>query len=111
MKPDARFLYKDPIFWANVKSISQLVSYSKGERIKAPNIDEIKVRLPTVSLTFHHIFDEDNALTSLGKDLLDYFQYRADIINNTVKANLMRVDEAASIFVPLFLEYHQKLGF
>jgi|SRR5579859_6695599 len=111
MKPDVRFLHKDPIFWANVKSISQLVSYSKGEQIKVPGIEEIKAKLPVGGLTFQHILDENNVLTSLGKDLLDYFQYRAHVINNDVKANLMRVDEAARIFAPLFLEYHQKLGF
>ena len=111
MKPDVRFLHKDPIFWANVKSISQLVSYSKGEQIKVPGIEEIKARLPVVGLTFKHILDENGALTGMGNDLLDYFQYRANVINNDVKANLMRVDEAARIFVPLFLEYHQKLGF
>ena len=111
MKPEARFLHKDPIFWANVKSISQLVNYSKGEQIKVPGIDEIKAKLPAVGLTFKHILDENDALTGLGKDLLDYFQCRADVINNDVKASLMRVDEAARIFVPLFLEYHQKLGF
>lgn len=111
MKPDVRFLHKAPVFWANVKSISQLVSYSKGEQIKVPGIEEIKAKLPAVGLTFQHILDENDTLTRLGKDLLDYFQYRSDVINNDVKANLMRVDEAARIFVQLFLDYHQKLGF
>ena len=111
MKPEVRFLHKGPIFWANVKSISQLVSYSKSEQINVPGIEEIKAKLPTVGLTFKHIVDENGTLTALGKDLLDYFQYRADVINRDVKANLMRVDEAASLFVPLFLDYHQKLGF
>jgi hypothetical protein len=111
MKPDARFLHKDLIFWANVKSISQLVSYSKGEQIKAPSIEEIKAKLPSVGLTFGHIIDENSVLTAMGKNLLDYFQYRAHVINNDVKANLMRVEEVASIFVPLFLDYHQKLRF
>lgn len=111
MKPDARFLHKDLVFWANVKSISQLVNYSRGKQIKVPSIEEIKAKLPTVGLTFRHIIDEGGAPTILGKNLLDYFQYRANVINNDVKANLMRVDEAASIFVPLFLDYHQKLRF
>lgn len=111
MRPNVRFLHRDPIFWANVKSISQLVSYSKDAQIKVPGIEEIKAKLPTVGLTFEHIIDENSALTVPGRDLLDYFQYRADVINNDVEANLMRVDEAASIFVPLFLDYHQKLGF
>lgn len=111
MKPNLRFLGQDAIFWANIKSISQLVSYSKGEQIKVPGIEEIKAKLPAVGLTFKHIIDEDGTLTALGKDLLDYFQYRADMLNKDVKANLIRVDEAARIFVPLFLDYHQKLGF
>lgn len=111
MKPDARFLHKDLIFWANVKSISQLVSYSEDEQIKVPDIEEIKAKLLKVGLTFKHIFDENGTLTTLGQDLFNYFQYRANVINNDVRANLMRVDEAAGIFVPLFLDYHQKLGF
>jgi len=111
MKPEMRFLHKDPIFWANVKSISQLVNYSKGEQIKVPGIEEIKAKLPIVGLTFKHIIDENGTLTALGKDLLDYFQYRADVLNNTVEANLMRVEEAASIYVSLFLNYYQKMGF
>lgn len=111
MKPDVRFLHKDPIFWANVKSISQLVNYSKGEQIKVPGIEEIKTKLPTVGLTFKHIIDENGTLTTLGKDLFYYFQYRADVLNNTVEANLMRVEEAASIYVSLFLNYYQKMGF
>ncbi|MBZ3286397.1 hypothetical protein IPR19_19780 [Xanthomonas perforans] len=40
----------------------------------------------------------DNQITQLGERLQNYFAYRADILNHTVRPNLMDVEEADALF-------------
>ena len=102
MKPNEQFLHLDPIFWANVKLISQLVDYAKDGQVKVPVIDEITTKLQERGLSFAHIIDETNRLTNFGETLLQYFQYRADILNSVVKSTLMDVEEAKKTFIDLY---------
>lgn len=45
--------------------------------------------------------DKKGSLTKKGKILIEYFTFRAEFLNNYVEPNLMKVDEAATLFKQL----------
>lgn len=104
MKPNQRFRNKPKDFWANVRTISQQVGYTlRGEgQVKIPTISEIKSAYKALGLNLHRIVDDKNVLTDFGNDLLEYFKYRADVLNTFVKPRLMNPDRARSEFNNLY---------
>jgi hypothetical protein len=98
LKADDRFLRQPPEFWANVRTISQEVGYTnRGTRaIHIPTIEEIRHEFIQLGLTTNHIADRSNAPTAFGKLLFAYFRFRAGVLNDTVRAQLMN-KEAAEI--------------
>ena len=100
MKPDSRFLMQPKIFWANVRTISQQVGYTaKGtKQIKVPSFDDISTAYADIGLTTAHINDYKGKLTPFGKMLMEYFQYRADILNTFVEPRLMDKNQAKRLF-------------
>lgn len=107
MKANKIFLNSSPDFWANVKLLSQHIGYTqrgKNSLIKIPTSIEIKNAYKELSL-------DELALTS-EKDnkilidlLLNYFEYRANSLNNIVSNNLMNKEEATSKFKELLKEH------
>ena len=85
MIADARFLKQPPAFWADVRTISQAVGYTKRRKgegrgkgeIRVPTLDDIKAKYKKRGLQFKHILDPTGAPTPLGQKLLDYFSFRA----------------------------------
>jgi hypothetical protein len=51
-----------------------------------------------LGLTYGHIIDERARPTKFGKLLLEYFEYRADVLNQFVKLRLMSKDQARACF-------------
>ncbi|MEN6451099.1 MAG: hypothetical protein ABFC96_11460 [Thermoguttaceae bacterium] len=100
MKPDQRFLKLPKHFWANVRTISQKLGYTeRAERvIKVPSLDEIQKALLDLGLESSHLLDDGGIVTPLGQSLQDYFEFRADILNNSVERLLMTAEEAAKLF-------------
>lgn len=101
MKPDPRFLGQEKTLWANVRTISQEVGYTQlggTKAIKVPTVGEIRAKYRELQLSTDHLFAADRTATALGQKLLDYFAFRADVLNNTVKANLMNKDSAGAEF-------------
>ena len=100
MKPDARFLRLPKTFWANVRTISQEVGYTVRGRgvIKIPTIDEMLVALGKICLEGRHIVGVTGKPKRLGRNLQDYFAYRADILNTYVEPRLMDAQRAKSLF-------------
>ena len=96
MKPNPKFRNQPKQFWANVRTISQQVGYTqRGQgQVKIPTIKEIKDAFIRLGLKTSHIADEDDSLTPMGKDLRDYFDYRANILNTFVKPRLMDASKA-----------------
>lgn len=117
MKPNPKFLMQEKHFWANVRTISQQVGYTvrSGRRraeleddvimltgpIKVPQLPEIIDALRQRGLTASHIADPDGNSTEFGTTLQDYFQYRADVLNNHVHDFLMDAKEARVEFLEL----------
>jgi hypothetical protein len=103
VKPDPRFLSQDKTFWANVRSISEQAGYtSRGEGlIKIPSLEEMIESLAAIRLHANHLVANKGNPTEFGNKLLEYFQYRADVLNNVVEPRLMNVARAKALFEKL----------
>ncbi len=106
MKPDPRFQNQPKHFWANVRSISQEIGYTaRGKKIiKVPTPAEIQNAFKRIGLSLDHI-TTSGELTDFGKNLLDYFSHRADVLNTFVEPRLMNTEQAKQLFDGL----HSKL--
>jgi len=109
MKPDHRFLNLPKPFWANVRTIGQAVGYTvRGEgRIRAPSLGEICREYAKIGLSSCHLADgRTGELRPLGKTLLDYFNYRARMLNEFVEPRLMDANRAKTEFRTLRSKLH-----
>lgn len=108
MKADPRFQAQSKEFWANVRTISQEIGYTNrgAGTILIPTVAQIRKAFATLSLTTDHIVDDKGQLTDFGNTLIEYFKFRADLLDNTVKGNLMNKEEAEI----LFNEWRKKLN-
>ncbi|MGH9800368.1 MAG: DUF7687 domain-containing protein [Blastocatellia bacterium] len=109
MKANNQFLNQPRHFWANVRSISQHLGYTERGtgKIKVPTFEEMKAAMQELGLSSTHLHTSRNRDTKLGQALLDYFDYRADTLNNHVRARLMNVAEARQIFEQLKAKHHK----
>lgn len=108
MKANPKFVSQPKEFWAHVRTISQEVGYTERNvrTIRVPSLINISNAFRKINLDTHHISDKVGKLTVFGNDLLDYFKYRAYILNDTVESLLMKKDEAEVQFMRL----HDKLN-
>jgi hypothetical protein len=100
MKPDPLFQKQPPKFWAHVRTISQHVGYTaRGTgQIRVPTIAEIEGTMDDLSLRRDHLVDSSGNPTEFGKLLMDYFKYRAKVLNKYVEPRLMTKDTAKALF-------------
>jgi len=103
MRPDPRFLNQPRSFWAHVRTIGQAVGYTvRGERqIKVPSFTDIAAAFSGLGLQHHHLIDGTGTPTALGQTLRDYFEYRAECLNQYVEPRLMDVARARGVFEEL----------
>ncbi|MDQ6801386.1 MAG: hypothetical protein M3041_11160 [Acidobacteriota bacterium] len=66
--------------------------------MKVPDIREIAESLLHLGLANEHVMNPDGAPTELGALLIDYFGYRADVLNEYVAPRLMDLERARKIF-------------
>lgn len=107
MKPNLYFLNQTPEFWANVRTISQEIGYTDRttKKILVPDRVQLHRAFNRLDLSLDHIEDCLGNLTNFGIVLNDYFQYRSEILNNTVRNNLMNKDQAELLFNSLYDHY------
>lgn len=100
MKPDRRFLKQPKDFWAHVRTLSQAIGYTQRGKntIKVPTIDQIVSSLKVLTLSTAHVADENGLPTKFGRLLIDYFAYRANVLNTFVEPRLMNADTASVLF-------------
>lgn len=114
MTPNPLFTAKSPEFWAYVRSVSEVVGYAgkatslAASHVKAADLDEIIGALAGLGLSSDDVIDTAGVPTKLGQDLVDYFRYRADVINGHVHRSLMNADEAAFEFWRLYMKLKPK---
>jgi len=110
MRPDPHFLSQSPAFWANVRLISQEVGYSLrgANAIRVPTLPEIVEALEKHDLNSNHVSEKSKEPTLLGQLLLEYFEYRAHVIENHIVGHLMDEKEARGTFESLRKELQPK---
>ncbi len=113
MKLEPRFRNRDREFWANVRSISERFGYTQKrvKQIKVPSLSDVIATLNSLDLDARHIYNTTTkSPTPTGMALLDYFSYRADVLNNYVEPRLMDVTRAAATFARMRSEYNSMLS-
>jgi hypothetical protein len=100
MRPDGRFVGQPKQFWACVRTISQWVGYTERGKgsIKVLSVDQIRDAFKELNLNAREIIDESGAPTKLAKNLHQYFEYRARILNELVRPRLMNLQKAKAAF-------------
>ncbi len=100
MKADPRFAKLDKSFWAHVRSISQSLGYTvrRKKTVRVPSLEEIVKVMIALDLRVDHVTKDGKAPTRFGRQLLDYFQHRANLLNDEVQHLLMDAKTAEKLF-------------
>jgi len=107
MKPDPRFSKRGEVFWANVRILSQEIGYTrKGNRIRTYSLAEMVNAMQRMGLGITHLVKPNGKPTALAKLLIEYFDYRADILNTKVEPWLMEKKKAKKEFNKLKRKLH-----
>ncbi len=100
MKPNNKFLRQPKSFWASVRSLSQEIGYGNKSGILVPDYGDMVRAFLALNLNANHIL-KDGKPTELAELLKEYFEYRANVLNNYVEPRLMDVDRARNLFAKL----------
>jgi len=104
MRPNAKFTHKDNRFWAVAKLVSETAGYSerskKGEepRMKKYNVDDVLNCHEKLELPKSLCFKKDGKPTQLTIEVIEYLNYRSELIGGYIKNQLMQRDEAKKEF-------------
>jgi len=106
MEANPKFSNLPKSFWATVKSVSQKVGYTvRGKGIvKIPTLKEIEKAFIDLNLDKNKIINNNQA-THLAKSLIDYYSYRANVLNNYVEPRLMDATRAEKEFNSLYQSF------
>lgn len=94
-----RFKGLEKAFWAHVRSLSQSLGYTvrgKGT-IKVPILSDIMATMKKLDLTDEHLI-KDGKPSPFATQLLEYFAYRAKVLNETVQHQLMDAAAAKAMY-------------
>jgi hypothetical protein len=97
MRPSTAFIGYDMRFWAYVRLISQTLGYAKLGKTKVYTPDDIQRALRKTGIPAEDLYAQD-APTPLGDQVVAYLNYRADLLQNTVRPSLMDGDEAQALY-------------
>ncbi len=105
MKANSEYQQMPRNFWAYVRTISQGCGYTerKTKKVKIPTIEAITETFNKLGLDSSEIII-NGSLTQFGTQLLGYFEYRANALNDYVKPRLMDKDRAEKVFDELKAE-------
>ena len=101
MRPEEDFRRLPKDFWANVRTISEKVGYTKNKQIKVPTVSEVVSKMHELGLGSEHLVTPSAELTEVGRTLFHYFRFRADTLNNYVEPRLMTADRARRTYEEL----------
>lgn len=98
MKAVPEFQSQPRHFWANVRTIGQVVGYARRGSIIVPTLDKIIEKFGGLGLSTRHLTEDGRTTTELGTTLLRYFETRAELLNNYVEPRLMDAERAKRVF-------------
>jgi len=91
-------------FWANIKLLNQRLGYTIRKTKKnpeggfvVPNIEDIEKVFSEEGLSTKRLI-ENGKLTDFGQLVVDYMEFRGEILTNEVESNLMNKDQAKKLF-------------
>jgi hypothetical protein len=104
MKANPQYRHQDKKFWANVRTIGQEIGYTdkRRQQVRVYTIDDLKLAMSKANLGTEHLVDQSGNVSPLAADLLGYFHYRAQVLNNDVAPRLMNADRAETVFRELY---------
>lgn len=107
MKPNLNFLDKDLNFWANVRTLSEKIGYTKRGRNTVLKFteDDIKKSVESINLKKENYFRLDNSPTKLTMEIISYIDYRADILNKFISKKLLDISTSEKLFNRLKSRY------
>ncbi|TDV35013.1 hypothetical protein C7405_10642 [Paraburkholderia caballeronis] len=111
MRANKAFIGLDKGFWAHVRSISEAQGYTvRGAgAIKTLTAAGIVAAFRKLGLSSEHLVVKGQ-LTDLGKHLCEYFEYRADVLNNFVQPRLMDAARAEKVYNEMKAKLKPKLS-
>lgn len=109
MLPNPDFANRPKQFWAYVRSLSQEIGYverlkrTKGVTgqagpIKVPSPAEMRLAMESIDLKPDSIVNARGLPTALGRELIEYFDYRARVLNTFAERQLMNAEQARELF-------------
>ncbi len=105
MKPEPRFAGLGRPFWAHAKLVSEKLGYSSSKKqnggtkgLRVYTINEVVACLASENLRTNHIADVSGAPTPDGQQLVDYLNYRRDMLTTVAEPNLMNREQAKAEF-------------
>lgn len=117
MKPDSRFVGQPKEFWANVRTLSEAIGYTKTlpghtvpppylvalkakrkrvSEIRVPTLEDMVIAFAKLGLRYDHVVRGESP-TAIGKLLLAYFQFRYESLH-AIEPKLMDAPEAKILF-------------
>jgi len=104
MKANNKFENLDLEFWANIKLLNQRLGYTIRKTKKnpeggfvVPSVENIKDVFSKEGLSYKKLI-ENEGLTEFGQLIVDYMEYRGNVLTNEVEQNLMNKDQAKQLF-------------
>ena len=97
MKAKSDFANRPLSFWGNVRKLSEFVGYANKGQIIVPDLDKMQNAYQELGLSEIVLRTTSGHPTELGKDLIEYFKYRADVLNSQVCDLLMNAAEAKEL--------------
>ena len=88
MKANPDFAKKPQSFWATVRSISQEIGYSKKGKVFVPTVDQMVKAFEALGLDTD-VISKNGQSTELTNDLIAYYTYRTQVLNEYVEPRLM----------------------
>jgi hypothetical protein len=120
MIANPEFQNQPKMFWAYVRTLSQQLGYTMrtkkvntsaepevaaGKKIKIPTVPEIVAGLTTLGLDPTKLVKQGtDSPTDLGYELLKYFAYRAQVLNDNVQFQLMNAEAARELYEKLLTQ-------
>lgn len=103
MRADPRFLGQSKRFWASVRTVSEFVGYSaRGQSsVLSPGLPEIEQAFVQAGLDKSVIVDAEGEVGEIIKRASEYFEYRAQMLNDYVEPRLMDANQAREVFYDL----------
>lgn len=104
MQPNKKYMHLDLEFWANIKLLNQRLGYTDRKSKDYPSSgfvipakEQIIEVFNSEGLNVSRLVQNDT-MTEFGELIIEYMNFRGDLLINNVEPNLMNKDQARDLF-------------